>query len=515
MIALECKQAKPHDEAPELVRKPHGSTKSFHHLQLSHRAQSRQFHQQLSIMSGRNAAAAPRPRRAGDQFARGNRPDADERSPKKPRFDYRNPSTLVPDAPEEDAILELDEIGKGGQQTKRSAVNLDGYESDSSNENFDARAVAKADASRRSNGKQVGKSEMEEENDMFAEVDEGMGDADGDADEELPREGKQKKKDVRFLDVDEIQGQVNSSKSGGHVSSVLLSKGKAATTADVESSSESGGDEERDRIDSDVDEELGAGAKKKHAPKLDAFNMKAEGEEGRFDESGNFVRKAADPDAVHDSWLEGLSKKDMKRAREAQEKREEDRRKRNMADDAFLTGDLLRILILRLDKGETTLEALQRLGKGKDKKKKPKWQKNKKKNGEEMDMGEDGPQDAEDPAEQRRRETVEAITDAADRLLTRGQTEIYDVERELLMRQYQRETGEEWSDRAVPDADANGAADTRDWEYRWSDARDGGERHGPYDGNTMHAWNQAGYFGDGVEFRRLGDVEWSRSVDFV
>ena len=63
--------------------------------------------------------------------------------------------------------------------------------------------------------------------------------------------------------------------------------------------------------------ELGAGGKKSHAPKLDAFNMKNEQEEGRFDAQGNFVRKAADPDAVHDSWLEGVSKKDMKKAKEA------------------------------------------------------------------------------------------------------------------------------------------------------------------------------------------------------
>ena len=41
--------------------------------------------------------------------------------------------------------------------------------------------------------------------------------------------------------------------------------------------------------------------------------MKNEQEEGRFDAQGNFVRKAADPDAVHDLWLEGVSKKDMKK----------------------------------------------------------------------------------------------------------------------------------------------------------------------------------------------------------
>ncbi|OCK82837.1 hypothetical protein K432DRAFT_208921 [Lepidopterella palustris CBS 459.81] len=449
-------------------------------------------------MSGKNGFTAPRPKRAGDQFTRTHHLDTEGPSSKKPRFDYRNPSTLAPDAPEEDAILELDEIGKGGQ-TKRNAVNIDGYESDSSTENFDARADAKAK-------KEAADSKDEEDNDMFADLD----DEDGDEDEDLNREGK-KKKGIRFLEDREIEGQVLESKSGGHVSADFDPRGKSRTQGN-ESSSESGDDEERDRIGSDVDEEIGAGGKKKHAPKLDAFHMKAEGEEGRFDESGNYIRKAVDPDAIHDSWLEGLSKKDIKRAKEAQDKREAERRQRDIADDSILTSDILSTLITRLDKGETVLEALQRLGKGREKKK-PKWQKNRRKTGDSMDL--DHSKATEDPAETRRREAVEAITGAADQLLTRGQTDIYDAEREALIRQYRRETGEDWVDRPRADLGENASTDVRDWEYRWADARDGGEKHGPYNGQTMSAWNDAGYFGEEVEFRRIGDSEWSRVVEFV
>lgn len=468
-------------------------------------------------MPNRNTISAARPKRGGEAFARGDRgADFDASSQpslKKPRFDYRNPSTLAPDAPEdEEAILELDEIGKGGQQTKRNAVNLDGYESDSSTENFDTRAAAKAElAGRDERERKKGKSRDEAEADMFADLDEDF--RDGDEDEEAGREGKAQKKGVRFLDEDEIEGQVANSKSGGHVSADFTLNGKArARDKDAESSSDSGDDEERDRVGCDVDEEVGAGGKKKHAPKLDAFNMKAEGEEGRFDESGNYVRKAADPNAVHDSWLEGLSKKDMKQAREAEDKREADRRRRNMEDDAVLTSDLLAKLITRLDRGETVLEALQRLGKGKEKKR-PKWQKNRRKDGDAMDV--DSEKSPEDPAETRRKAAVEAITGAADQLLTRGQPEIYDAEREVLMRQYKRETGEDWVDAPAAAEDAAGSAEVKLWEYRWSDARDGQERHGPYDGQTMLAWRDAGYFGEGVEFRRVGDTEWSRTVGFA
>ena len=460
-----------------------------------------------------NRRPAPRPKRGGEEFAR-NHYDNSGPDSKKPRFDVRNPSALAPDAPEEDAILEADEIGKRGQQTKRNAVNIDGYESDSSNEGFDARADAKAKQ------KTAAGSKDDEEADMFADLE---GDfKDGDEDEEIAVEGKKKRKEVRFLGEEEIEGQVGSSKSGGHVSADLLmngdSRGKGKEKdVEVESSSESDvGEEERAEIVEGMDEELGAGGKKAHAPKLDAFNMKNEQEEGRFDAQGNFVRKAADPDAVHDSWLEGVSKKDMKKAKEAADKRDEERRQKRIEDDALLTSDILKNLIPYLERGETVLEALARLGKGK-KKEKPKWQnKGRRKGDGAMDVDQEKP--AEDPAETKRREAVEAITGAADQLLTRGQMEIYDAERELLMRQYSRETGEDWVD-APGNGDTDEAADgvraTKRWEYRWEDGRDGGQANGPYDGAMMVSWNDAGYFGEGVEFREAGKEGWNRSVDFV
>ena len=129
---------------------------------------------------------------------------------------------------------------------------------------------------------------------------------------------------------------------------------------------------------------------------------------------------------------------------------------------------------------------------------------------------------AEDPAQVRIREAVDAITGAADQLLTRGQTDIYEQEREMLIRQYQRETGEP-VDRAASQKKvlmqkasmASGLI--KMWEYRWTDGRDGAAKQGPYDGQTMVAWRDAGYFGEGVEFRRAGEEGggWSRVVDFV
>ncbi|TGO17921.1 hypothetical protein BPAE_0403g00050 [Botrytis paeoniae] len=480
-------------------------------------------------MSSRYAAA--RPKRAGEEFARSHRNENEDGPSKKPKFDLRNPSALVADEPEEDAVLDADVIGSRGTGTKRGAVNIDGYDSDSDNEGFDARADERAKGkkgevnlaealdgySKEKPGATNGKTDMEEDADMFADLEDEF--ADGDEDESELK-ARKKGKEVRFLKEDEIEGQVLGSKSGGHVSGnfALDPKGKLSTHAmdDQESS-----DDEEDAVlaaqEEDVDEEVGAGGLKRNAPKVDAFNMKAEQEEGKFDANGNFVRNAADRDAVHDTWLEGISKKDMKKAAEAHEKREEERRQKRLEDDAMLLSDILRTLILRLDKAETVLEALARLGKSQVKTKKiPKW-KLKKQTQKDDSMDVDA-EKIEDPEQIRIRDAINAITGAADQLLIRGQTDVYEQEREMLIRQYRRETGEDWEEPSEEVAmnEENGPAPTKMWEYRWTDGRDGTAKQGPFDGPTMVAWQDAGYFGEGVEFKRVGqEGNWSRVADFV
>ncbi|KAE8356615.1 hypothetical protein BDV28DRAFT_126621 [Aspergillus coremiiformis] len=452
------------------------------------------------------SATQPRPKRAGEGFARTYQPHEDDPngpSSKKPRFDRRNPSALAPDELEEDAVLDADEIGRRGQQVRRKAVNLDGYDSDSENEGFDARAEAQAKKRQK---------EDAEEDDMFAELQEDFGAEEPHADEAL----RKNKKSVRFLRDDEIEGQVASSKGGGTLRADL-SKGTDKFDDDELESESDVADEDRARVDEDMDEELGAGSKKKHAPLLDAFNMRTEQEEGKFDDQGNYIRKAADPDAIYDSWLDGVSKKDIRRAKEAAEKRETERRERDRMNDSVLTGDVLKTLITHLERGETILEALARLGKGAQKK--PKWQN--KRNKSRPNQNGNAPEDTEmtenDPKEVARRQAIDAITGAADILMTRGQAEIYDAERELLTRQYRRETGEDWIDPPPQDTDlASGDHIPTMWEFRWSDARDGGIIHGPYDSATMESWRNAGYFGEGVEFRRTADEgEWNTQANFV
>lgn len=427
-----------------------------------------------------------RPKRAGEQFTRTHHLDGDEPSTKKPRFDPRNPSTLAPDAEdEEDPALEADVIGKGAG-IKRNAVNIDGYDSDSSTENFDARAEAR-------NKKDKPPVDDDEDDDMFA-----GDDKDEEQDEEAMGDQTKKKK-LRFLDAsDLIEGQEDNSKSGGHVA-VDFTKGPNQATKDVESSSESGDDGDRDRVDSDMDDELGAGSKKHHAPKVDAFNMRAEEEEGRFDEAGNFVRKAYDPEAAQDSWLEGISKKDMKKAKEAQDMRDAEQKARERAEDAIITSDVLSTLVTYLDVGETPMEALVRYGKAAPKKQTNTWAKKKKTQA--MDVDTDPSQEA---AAAKAKAAIDSITECASRLSDRGVEDIYELPREVVMRQYKRETGEDWK---------NPNPEPVQWEFHWLMAPEG-DVNGPYDQETMHAWEQNGQFTAGAEFRRVGETEWSRLLDF-
>lgn len=443
-------------------------------------------------------------KRSAEDFARVNHNAYSNGPPsKKPRFDVRNPSALAPDALEDDATLDADVIGTRGQQVKRGAVNVDGYDSDSDNENFAERAAAKAKAK-----EEAANVKDEDDADMFADLEEAFRDGD-DSEGDTNRRAGAGKKDVRFLDADEIEGQVTNSKSGGHVSADFTLKGKSsANDQEQESSSEEEIDDAERAAPGQVDDELGAGGKKKHAPKLDAFNMREENEEGKFDESGNYVRKAVDPDAKHDIWMEGISKKDMKKANEAHERREKERRQRAIEDDKKSDAQVLAALIPHLKSSETVLEALARLNKTKVKK--PKWQNRKKRKESDGEYGDD----AKDEKEDERSKAIEAITEAADLLLARGQPEVYDIEKELLIRRYTKATGEEWKEPQQFEKPMETAANFQ-WQYRWSDTRDGGDIHGPYDGITMKSWSDAGYFGEGVEFQQVGGSDWTRLPNFV
>ncbi|CUS08965.1 unnamed protein product [Tuber aestivum] len=415
---------------------------------------------------------------------------------KRPKFDVRNPNELAPDAPdEEDVFLEIDEGAIGKRKSNRNRVDIEGYESDSSEDGFDA-----THKTWRKEEEQTGNAEDkgDEGDDMFADFESGGGGHNNKKDDP----GKSRKKDVKFMDLEQIEGQD------------FASKREFVDIIDEDKGRGEGEDDSEEQDEQEIDPEVGAGGRKKGAPKIDAFNMRNEMDEGRFDEAGNFIRKAAEKDAVHDSWLEGVSRKDMRRAKEAMEKREAEKREKRKEDDALATSQVLADLIPCLEKGETILEALARLGAADKRRKrqnnKNSWRQKKKAAANPDEMEFDKGKDAIDPIEARRKESVERITGAADRLLTRGQPEIYDESRESLIRQYRRETGDDW---AVSKTLVTEDTARKQWEFRWTDGRDGGNPHGPYPKSAMANWNQHGFFDQGVEFREVGG-NWTLVADF-
>jgi len=483
-------------------------------------------------------------------------PNSNQHQHKKPRFDPRNPSTLLVEDTRsgdnlDDVVLDLDEIRASGRKLKRGAIRIEGYESDSSNEGYERKIESEKKKRRGGN---------DDDDDMFG----GGGDEDDEdrvgiaAGKAAPKAGK---KEVRFLKLEEIEGQESDNDAEHvHISQPGSKwKGKEADTSESDSDEEDADANAAEDV-SQLDPELGLGSLKKHAPKLDAFNMKGEMEEGRFDASGNFIRNATDADAVHDSWLEGVSRKEMKKAKEAHEKREEEMRKKLRAEDELLTSDMLSTLITEMETGETVLEALARLGQERKKKvaqaekeagvksssaggkKIPKWkQKKRTVNGDDT-MELEGvvhltPEEEHiQKVDKHYKKLIERLTGAADSLLTRGQLEIYDDSREMLKRQYRRETGEDWSPpteaqrspsplpHAAAEAKVSGSTSETgsgvsggevQWEYRWTDGRDEGSVYGPFSGEHMKAWNQHGFFGEGVEFRKVaGNAAWTLVADF-
>ncbi|KAI8339433.1 hypothetical protein BC941DRAFT_420473 [Chlamydoabsidia padenii] len=170
--------------------------------------------------------------------------------------------------------------------------------------------------------------------------------------------------------------------------------------------------------------------------KLTAFNMKQEMEEGNFDAQGNYTRKDKDPEAFHDKWMEGISKKDMDKARQAQLVRDQQEQVKEASRQSELPqtqGDVYRVLVEYLLPGESVKEALTILGQGAPAKV-PLWKQKlmAKKNKNKKQSVVEPVLDEHQAAERQRK--VEAITGLADQLMALGHFGVYDDTLEFMVR---------------------------------------------------------------------------------
>lgn len=203
-------------------------------------------------------------------------------------------------------------------KNRKGRVKNEGYESDSSD---DGEGVV---LSRKN------KAEDDEDEDMFA-----MGDKD-----EKKDETSAKKKKAEYLRLGDIEGQ----EFGG-------------SGSDAESSDE---EEPEDEDEAERRKKAGMGYE------LSSFNMREEMEEGKFTEDGSYVR-SFDPHGVHDRWMEGVDEREIKKARRRKRHMEKIQKERIKAEEQELEHSggvpaMEKDLLPYLKKGETVLEALQRLG---------------------------------------------------------------------------------------------------------------------------------------------------------
>ncbi|EJK57462.1 hypothetical protein THAOC_22490 [Thalassiosira oceanica] len=287
---------------------------------------------------------------------------------------------------------------------------------------------------------------------------------------------------------------------------------------------------------------------------VEAFNMKSESESGlgHFDGDTFVFRQNQKPiDGEEDAWLDGLDGDDKNSGpgggldstevwKPSSKPSKPQQKKAKYIHDEATTEEIGRRLVTILEGEETVMQALTRHGSSiremkareeKLRKKKPK----KRKASTTAGGGDQAETDGEELKQlkagtDRARAVVEELTELADALLFRGETEVYDLKRQdwihRLKLERKRPAGEDAETAAkkqrhnyfgsssnAEDNDAKAASAASEpaddevmWEYRGSAD---GAIHGPYTSRQMLEWTSCGYFvgESAVDIRKVGSSD--------
>ncbi|KAF9972849.1 hypothetical protein BGZ73_003946 [Actinomortierella ambigua] len=371
------------------------------------------------------------------------------------------------------------------RKQRRGAVKLQGYREDDNSSDEDDNG----DKSRK--GKAKKKDDNDDDDDMFGDS-QPKRDKKAASDDEEDDEANQHEY-AEFVEKDKIARWKDSKGRGGPGSGSRFDQSEIEGEATIE------------EADQEYDSEGN--------PTIEAFNMRAEIDEegGQIDREGNFIRAKEDPDRFHDNWLQGISRKDIAAAKEAEErKRQRQRildREEEAASRALSKDDIYLELVNLLKPSETVLEAIQRLGgsggktvKGAQATKKKSWQKSKQQQqpGAEKNSTDTSPEDAAAAAENKRR--IEKVTDLSDKMMAMGHFDIYDQTYERIVRELRRADliADDWvigtpvpkpgdaTSMLLDDLDDplfGSAATPVQWEYKWASSN-AGEAQEPQQGET-------------------------------
>ena len=236
---------------------------------------------------------------------------------KKTRF-------LEPPDDEANFAEEVDAALENPSATRKGRVKTEGYDSDSSDDGEGVVLSRRAGADAAAN---------DEDEDMFATSPK----------EDDKAEAGEKKGSEEFLRLGDIEGQEFGRGSG-----------------------DDGGDDDGDSSEPEDEDDAERRNKVGMGYEMSSFNMREEMEEGKFSADGMYVRNF-DPHALHDRWMDGLGESEIKLARKRKRQRERAQREKMQAEERELEslggkGAVEREVLSMLKKGETVLEALQRLG---------------------------------------------------------------------------------------------------------------------------------------------------------
>ncbi|KAF9013903.1 hypothetical protein BDQ17DRAFT_1341703 [Cyathus striatus] len=353
--------------------------------------------------------------------------------------------------PSEDPVKFEEQVEESLEKPSRKGkVKTEGYQSDSSDDGkgvvFSRKKDADAD---------------DDDDDMFAAAEK----------EEKKDDSSSGKNKEKYMRLGDIEGQEFGGNSGSE------------------------NDSNEDDIDAEDDDDAERKKKAGMGFELSSFNMREEMEEGKFTEDGTYVR-TFDAHAVHDKWMEGLSEKEIKLARRRKRQQEKLQKERMEAEEKELQesggkGALEKQLLPMLKKGETVLEALQRLGRRRIREAITKglYSKAKVDTHDEMvvDKKHNVPTD------------IEHITHLASTIMSFGETDIYSKTYEELVREV-RSSGsvdESWE---PPSADVK-------YEYKWAMSGAGPETFGPFSEDEIK-------LGEKIKIRPAGG-EWGDWEDVV
>ncbi|KAI9638811.1 putative SMC2orf [Dioszegia hungarica] len=400
-------------------------------------------------------------------------PSAGPSQPKRTRF-AAAPAISSPSlsADESASLLEAD-LPEGGQRAKqrsrRQLKDKDGYGSDSSNEDGEGVVPSR-------NKPEVAE---DEDMDMFGE--------DVDAPKEVDKKGKGKEKE--FMELNEIEGQ------------------------EFEVTGEDGmGDDDEDEEEIHTQRRK-AGLDGDMGFELTGFNMKAEMEEGKFTADGeSYLVNDKDEGEKHDVWLDAVDDEEIKKARRAHKERERVEEERQAKEDGEGRKEeeraLMREAVGWMERGETVLECMERLGREAEEKRRKE------------EVGEGGKKKSWAEKQKERKAAAAAgvkdqatpfarFSEIVSALTTIGHLDVYSLSKEAMQRMLPADPASAQQSAPPP------ARDTRAFQYRFSmayvralpEAQRPVEREvfGPFAAEQLRQWRNTGFFGgpacENVELR--------------